>query len=85
MKRPLILAAEFAAAMLIASVAGWVANRFNHKKNRDSQTLERIAAALEAPAPEKHYLAANIRIVEPPAPGPDPDPCDQIRFTARRK
>ncbi len=83
MKRPVLLAAEFAVAMLIASVAGWVANRFSRKENRQAIALERIAGAIEtiATPPAKRYLAANIRIVDPPA--PEPDPCPQVARRGR--
>ena len=82
--RPLVFAVECLAALALASVGGYIADRMNHKRNRDSQSFERGAAALErmAYAQEHHGLprpsmlpAADrtIRIITVPA--PDPDPC----------
>ncbi len=83
MKRPVAFAIEVAAAMLIAVVGAYLAARFNGKFNRSNQAAERIAGSLETiaaaavrnrlPRPSLLYPAAEIRVIERPA--PDPDPC----------
>jgi hypothetical protein len=85
--RPLVFAAECLAALALAAAGAWIADRVNHKRNRDSQSFERGAAALErmAYASEHHGLprpsmlpAADRGIKIITVPTPEPDPCLSI-------
>ena len=70
---------EIVLEIAVGAVVGlYTGNAINGKVNRLAQAVERGDAALERAYPERHvqpsrYVSSHIRIIEKPA--PDPEPC----------